>query len=206
MALNPVQGATLPPHLDGADSLSPSALAASRDGATLFVACATGHCVAVLDTRIGRVIKSIPTPAPPSGLVLSADGLRLYVTCAAPKSVVCVFDWASASRLFSIAAGHTATGPVLSPDEKTLFVCDRFNNAIGVIDLAKHKEIERIPVEREPVAAAITPDGKYLLVANHLHSGRANAGVVAAKVSVIDVGSRQVVKAIALPNGSSLLR
>ena len=47
--------------------------------------------------------------------------------------------------------------PVLSPDGKTLFVCNRFNNDISVLDLETGKEQCRIPVQREPVAAALTP-------------------------------------------------
>ena len=74
--------------------------------------------------------------------------------------------------------------PVLSPDEETLFVCDRFNDAVGVINLSSRKETSRIPVQREPVAAAITPDGNLLFVANHLPAGRSDLDVVAAATSL----------------------
>ena len=67
------------------------------------------------------------------------------------------------------------------------------------------KEQCRIPVQREPVAADITRDGRFLLVANHLHTGRADAEHVAAVVSVIDTASRKVVKELSLPDGSGLL-
>ena len=67
------------------------------------------------------------------------------------------------------------------------------------------KEQCRIPVQREPVAADITRDGRFLLVANHLHTGRADAEHVAAVVSVIDTAARKVVKELSLPDGSGLL-
>jgi hypothetical protein len=85
-------------------------------------------------------------------------------------------------------------------------VCDRFNNAVQVIDVEKHKEVARIAVDREPVAAALSPDGKLLFVANHIHSGRSDKGVVAATVSVIDTAQRKLLKNIPLTNGSTLLR
>jgi DNA-binding beta-propeller fold protein YncE len=198
------QGGTPPEPIGRNLCLSPCALAASPEGDRLFIACAAGNRIEILDPRTEQISGSITTPPSPSGLALSADGTKLYVTCASPESLVCLFDARTAKRLAVISAGHTAMGPVLSPDERTLFVCDRFNDAIGVIDLAKGKEIVRIAVEREPVAAAVTPDGKYLFAVNHLHAGRADVGVVAASVSVIDTTSRQVIKAIALPNGSSL--
>jgi mono/diheme cytochrome c family protein len=56
------------------------------------------------------------------------------------------------------------------------------------------------------VAAAITPDGKLLFVANHLPAGRSDQDVVAAAVSVINTGARTVLKHIPLPSGSTLLR
>src|SRR5205823_654798 len=105
-----------------------------------------------------------------------------------------------------IPAGHTAMAPVLSPDGKTLYVCNRFDNEVAFVDLAAKKTIKRVKVPREPVAAAVTLDGKFLLVANHLNAGRADVDVVASSVSVIDTASGQMVKEIALPNGSGLLR
>jgi len=97
-------------------------------------------------------------------------------------------------------------GPALSPDGKTAYLCNRFNNEIQVVDLTAGKDKARIPVDREPVAAAVTLDGRLLLVANHLHSGRADADYVAARVSVIDTATAKVVKELKLPNGSGILR
>ena len=105
-----------------------------------------------------------------------------------------------------MAAGHTALSPVLSPDAKTLFVCNRFNDAVSLFDLRRGQEESRIQVAREPVSAALTRDGRFLLVANHLPRGRSDVPYVAATVSVIDVAQRKVVKELRLPNGSINLR
>lgn len=186
--------------------LSPTALAASADGKTLFIACATANQVAVFDIAAGKVSKTIEMPASPSGLALSTDGKQLYVTCAAPSSTVCLVDISANKIAATFPAGHTAMAPVPSPDGKVLFICNRFNNNVAVVDLAQLKTLRCIPVPREPVAAAVTPDGKYLLVANHLHTGRSDVDVVAATVSIIDVAAGKVSKEITLPNGSGLLR
>jgi YVTN family beta-propeller protein len=138
-------------------------------------------------------------------LALSSDGARLYVTCAAPQSSIRVLDTSSDKVLATLPAGHSATAPVLSPDGKTLFVCNRFNNDISLIDLKTGKEQCRIPVQREPVAAAVSRDGRFLLVANHLHTGPADAEQVAAVVSVIDIAARKVVMELTLPDGSGVL-
>ena len=186
--------------------LSPAALAASPDGLALYVACATANEVAAFDLRARSIVRRIAVPASPTGLALTGDGRTLYVTCAAPESTICVVDTTEGKVIHRFAAGHTAMGPVLSPDARTLFVCNRFNNEVAFIDLASLRTTRRVRVPREPVAAAITPDGKFLLVANHLHAGRADVDVVAASVSVIDTASGRVCKEIALPNGSGLLR
>ncbi len=185
---------------------SPTALVASPDGQLLYIACATAERVVVFDTATQKVARHIDVPASPLGLALTPDGRTLYVTCAAPESVVCIVDPAQARIVARIPAGHTAMAPVLSPDGRTLYVCNRFNDDVAFIDLATRKTIRRVKVPREPVAAAITPDGKFLLVANHLQAGRSDVEVVAASVSVIDPALGRVVKEIALPNGSGLLR
>jgi YVTN family beta-propeller protein len=186
--------------------LSPTALAASPDGKVLYVACATANCVLYFDAAGRKVLNSIPMPESPMGLALSSDGSELFVTCAAPESRVCIVDVSKAAIVETIPAGHTTMAPVPGPDGKTLYVCNRFNNDVGVIDLAAKKEVNRIAVQREPFAAAITTDGKFLLVANHLHSGRADRDYVAAVVSVIDLAAGKVVKELPLPDGSGSLK
>ncbi len=185
--------------------LSPTAMAATMDGKTICIACATGDRVLIFDTATQKVKSTISVPDSPLGVALSHDNSRLFVTCASPQSTVCVIDLARGRIIAKIKAGHTAMAPVCSPDGKMLYVCDRFNNAIGLIDLEKQKEVARIPVPREPVALALTGDGRRLFAANHIHTGPADGEVVAASVSVIDLASRTV-KEIFLPNGSGLLR
>jgi YVTN family beta-propeller protein len=186
--------------------LSPSALVAMPDGSRLFVACATANRVLVFDPVAQRVARSIAVPASPLSLALSPDGKQLFVACAAPRSSVCVIDTASGQLRKKIPTGHTSVAPVCSPDGKTLYVCDRFNDRVGVIDLKKQKEVAQIPVPREPIAAALTSDGKLLLVANHLQAGCANQDEVAACVSLVDTAARKVIRNIQLPNGSTIVR
>jgi len=185
--------------------LGPVAVVASRDGKRLFVANADARQIAVVDIAGGKVSQSIAVPAEPTGMVLDPRGTKLYVTCAAPKSTIVVLNTASGEKVASIPTGHTAIGPAISPDGKTLYVCNRFDNAVAVIDLAANKETARVATTRQPIAAAITPDGKTLFVANHLPADRADAYDVAAVVTAIDTASKRA-KSIRLPNGSSSVR
>jgi len=211
-----------------AAELAPSALAASADGRTLYVACAAARQVLVFDVPGRHITRRWTQPGAPSGLTLSADGKRLFVTCSGPASEVCVIDTTSGKVLKTFPVGHTALSPVLSHDGTTLFVCNRFNNDVSVLDPGQGRELTHIPVAREPVSAALTKDGRYLLVANHLPAGRSDLPYVAATVSVIELAperwlqpaaARQagmlpdksgapgkVIKELRLPNGSINLR
>jgi len=182
--------------------LSPAALAVSPDGQHLYVACAAAKRVLVFDTGQRRITKRLALPEAPSGLALSPDGVRLFVTCAGSAGKVCVMDTASGKVMQTLVAGHTALSPVLSRDAKTLFVCNRFNDTVSLFDVRRGQEEVRIRVAREPVSAALTRDGRFLLVANHLPRGRSDVPYVAATVSVIDVAQRKVIKELRLPNGS----
>jgi YVTN family beta-propeller protein len=195
--------APLPDH---PEALSPAALAVTSDGRTLFIACATAHRVLVFDVALNRVTRHIPVPENPLGLALTKNGARLYVVCAAPSSRVCVIEAAEGRIVAQIPVGHTAMSPVLSPDERTLFVCNRFNHDVSFIDLAAGKETRRIRVAREPVAVAITSDGKFLLVANHIHSRAAEDFQVNAVVTVINTIAGEVNREIHLPEGAGMVR
>jgi YVTN family beta-propeller protein len=188
------------------DYLSPTALAITRDGKLMFVACGTANRVLLVDTGDKKVHGHIIMPASPSGLILSLDNKTLYVTCAGPESRICIVDTANRRITGTIPAGHTALSPVLSPDGKTLYVCNQFDNDVSVIDLTVGRETQRISVPREPIAADVTRDGKYLLVANHLSLGPSDLKNVAAVVSVIDLSAGREVNELALPVGSEMLK
>ncbi len=194
----PVAGALTP-------YLSPAALEPSPDGTRLYVACTTANLVQTVDVGRRSVIASTAVPAPPTGLAVARDGSRVYVTCAGPTSQIAVIDPAAGSILKSWPTGHTAMGPVLSPDNRSLYVCLRFENVVARLDTDTGKVLWQTPVAREPVAAALTPDGRWLLVANHLHNGPANADTVAAVVTVLDAATGTVAKELQLPNGSGVL-
>jgi YVTN family beta-propeller protein len=210
--LGAVLGATVPEGFSadaGSASvgyLSPTALAANQTGGKLYAACATANQVLVLETARGAALAAIPLGGPPSGLALSPDGSTLYVTSAEPNGRVWVVDTAGAKVVASIPAGHTVMSPVLSPDGQTLYVCCRFNNEVVFIDVAERAVRKRVPVAREPIAAAVTPDGRFLLAAHHIHAGPSDADYVASSVSVIDIEAGKVQQTLKLPNGSGMLR
>lgn len=186
------------------DWCAPAAIAVTSDAKLLYIGCAMGKRVEVFDLTRHETVRKIAMPAPVSGLALSADAARLYVTCTGPRSTIHVVE--SGAIVATIPSGHTTVSPVPSEDGRRLYVCNQFNNDVAAIDLASNKEVARIPVAREPVSAALTPDGKLLLVANALPATRSDRPPVSAEITVIDTSLRQATAHIPLPNGATGLR
>ncbi len=89
---------TIPIPNDGVNSplgARPVGLALTRDGGTLFVANGRGGTVSVVDTRLGRVVRTVGNVgARPWGLALSGDEHTLY-SANGPSDDVSVIDVAS---------------------------------------------------------------------------------------------------------------
>lgn len=204
--------ALLAPHASAAASNArydgPSALAVGPHRETLYVAARDARQLVCISLPNARVTERIDMPAEPTGLVFTPDGSRLLVSCSAPRSELAVVDVASKRIVETITLGHTAMSPVASRDGRLVYVCNRFNNDVSVVDLNAAMQIARIPAVREPVAAALTDDGTTLIVANHLPYCRTDSfymGPIASTLTFVDTRTRQTSK-LELPSGSHSLR
>lgn len=185
------------------EGTAPVALEIDNSTSQLYVAEKNAKQIAVLDLNTKKISETLPLPENPTGMTLDKNGQKIYVTAGGPGGTVSLLDVKSKKIISSAAVGHTPMSPVLSPDETSLYVCNRFDGNISVIDTAEMREKARIPVIREPIAAAITPDGKTLAVANHLPSGAADRGYIASAVSIIDTAAQKRLADISLTNGST---
>jgi YVTN family beta-propeller protein len=188
--------------------LGPGILAAAPDGTTLYVACEDACEVLWVSLPQGEIIRRAALPQSPTGLALTADGAQLYVTCAASVGTVVVFDTATGAMLRTLPAGHGACAPTVDQRRSRLYVCNRFDNDVSVLDLATGAETARAAVVREPVAAALSPTGRTLVVANHLPNARTNledSDPVSACVTIIDTRTFQTTS-LRLSYGATGLR
>ena len=72
-------------------------------------------------------------------------------------STVCVIVLVRGQIIDRIVVGHTAVAPVLSPDETRLYVCNRFDNDISVIDVGSLKVLKSVPVGQAPWGVVSRP-------------------------------------------------
>ena len=148
--------------------------------------------------------KSWQTNEPPTGVV--TDGEKIYATTSfARGGVEIIYPDKDKSEQF-IPTGRGACSPILSKDQKTLYVCNQFQTTVSEIDLVTLQVKREEKVLREPKKAVVTDDGKFLFVANFLPTGKANQDYVAAAVSVIDLQTFKRIKDIPLATGSNALR
>ena len=186
--------------------ISPVAIAADEANGRLFVADATGSRVLMLDTQSGAVQQEARLTESPNGLWLSPDSATLCIPAGEAKGLVYLLDVASWNLRGTVTAGHTPQAAMLDGAGSTLYVCNRFNDSVGVYDAASGAALASIPVGREPFAMALSQDGARLFVANHLPAGAADGAYTASFVSVVDTAGRTETCRIELPNGSTALR
>lgn len=186
-------------------SLGPVSIAATPDGSRVIVACEDARRLLLVDTARSAVVGQLTVPFTPTGLALNREATRLYVTCAAPHSVVAVVELPAFKLQGTLPAGHTAMAPTLSPDGRRLYVCNRFQNNVSVIDLEQGREVAQVATIREPIAAVVTLDGRSVFVANHLPVGPADGYDMSAAVSVIDTATNKA-QHIRLINGTTGVR
>ena len=149
-------------------------------------------------------LKSFKTNLPPKAVQIAGE--NLLVATSYSKGELLVVDKNSLQIKSTINVGHGACDIVTNPDYSKAYVANQFSNDISVVDLESNKEINRIPVLRQPMQIEISKDGKFLFVANFLTSRRADVDTVTAEISIIDLKSMRVVKHIPLANGSNALR
>ena len=137
-------------------------------------------------------------------MALSGDGKTLYVAERGAGSVA-VIDTAKGAVSARIAVGRWPVAVALAEKTKRLYVCNQDDHTVTVIDLGQSpaKPITQIPAVREPIAAAVTPDERHVVVTNLLPHGVATDPALAAEVNIIDASKLANVASVKLPAGST---
>ncbi|MBM3881840.1 MAG: hypothetical protein FJ387_19300 [Verrucomicrobia bacterium] len=186
--------------------LAPCALVARPGSSLVYGAGARGGVVVVLDLEAGRIESQFAIAGRPTGLAWADAPRRLVVTVSGPVDAVAVYAPDDGQGIATWPAGHGVCSPVFSRAKKRLYTCNRFDNEVCAYDLSTGRKVSCIATLRQPIAAALSPDERVLVVARHLPEGTANALVVAAGVTLIDTESERVRAQVRLPSGSTGLQ
>ncbi|MDE6172207.1 MAG: YVTN family beta-propeller repeat-containing protein [Bacteroides sp.] len=141
----------------------------------------------------------------PTGV--AADEDRIYATVAGEhKNGVYFLSASDPSQRQFVETASGACVPLVNNANGKLYVCNQFAGTVSELDKNGSAVLRTLKVLREPKAAVLDKDGKYLFVANFLPLQRADIDTVAACVSVIDTDGFRKIKDIQLANGSNALR
>src|SRR3954470_15456403 len=148
----------------------PERLAVSPDGETLLVALGLADRAAIVDTKSKRV-RYVATGSHPYGAAILRDGRTGLISNRGPGTVS-VIDLPTARKLEDIQAGpHLSHPEAITLHGRRAYVPLANADAVAVIDTRRRTLVRRLRVEvpqgagSAPVATAVTPDGRSLLVA-----------------------------------------
>ncbi|VAX42672.1 hypothetical protein MNBD_PLANCTO03-908 [hydrothermal vent metagenome] len=111
-----------------------------------------------------------------SGMTLSHDGSML-ATCDSFSDTITIIDADAWTFIATVSVGQTPTAASFSPDDARIYVSNRDDDSISVVELSDigWSETEIIPVGDIPYQTVVTADGQSLYVMN---TGDVTIGVV----------------------------
>ena len=154
----------------------PSAVAASADGARVYVASRSTTSnqpgtVSVVDSAAQGVVATVAAGRTPSSVAVSADGTRAYVGNMGDRSVT-VVDTTTNTHIATIQnAFSTLLGPgglAVSPDGSRVYATAAPTSAgrVATIDTTTNKVLDNISIGRSTTGVALSSDGAQLYVSN----------------------------------------
>ena len=120
----------------------------------------------VVDVARGEVVKAMHTGEPVSHMVAATPQFsRAFVPSIRTGNVV-VFDLETGELIGSVYSGEGAEGIAVHPGGLEVWVTNRAENTITIIDTQSLEVLDRIPCADFPIRAKFTPDGSLFLVSN----------------------------------------
>ena len=186
------------------DYLSPTRMAIHPVTKEVYVLLSTAQSIAKLDAVTEKVTGIFPLGFTPSDICFSAVGntLFMYVTAYAPDGKLHILSPSNGKTIGTIAVGAYPAAVCVNKQGSRAYVTNRFTNDLSIIDLTSRKEVKRLPMVREPMSLALSPDGKLLAVANHLPLQSSLDSPVSAQVTLVNTDNDEIMAHIPLSDGT----
>jgi YVTN family beta-propeller protein len=145
----------------------------SADGRYLIASCEFGGAVIKVDVQSQKIVKRLPIMehGMPQDVKLSPDGTVFYVADMHANGVHMI-DGDNLKVLGFIPTGKGAHGLYVSRDSKYLYVSNRGEGTISLIDLKTRKVARKweLPGGGSPDMGGVSADGKVLWLAGRFNS------------------------------------
>ena len=168
----------------------------TNDGRTIIASSGDNHIYVFNKDNIGdssELIAKIKVGEKPRGVKISPD--EKYVLVANEVSgTISIIDFKNMSIIKEVQVGKIPHNIVFSTDyknKKLAYITLQGDDKVITMNMTSFDKVGEIIVNKGPHNLDITPDGKYLFVAN--------AG--SSDVAVIDIASKQVIKKIPVSTG-----
>jgi YVTN family beta-propeller protein len=148
----------------------PHSILLSPDGAWVYTGCYGGSAIAVIDAASAKLAATIalPTGSEPYGLAISPNGRYLYASDNFTGRLF-VVDTQTRREIASIPVGLHPALIARSPDGKTLYLANGGSRSVSVLDIshnpARPSVRATVAITGYPHGIAVTPDGRYVVVA-----------------------------------------
>jgi YVTN family beta-propeller protein len=181
----------------------PGDLAATPNGAFVYVVNVSGNSVSVIAVATNTVIATIAV-AQPVNIAFTPDSAFAYVTSSALNSQnvseLYVIDTAKLKVVQKIPIDQNLTGVAVTPDGKSVWVSSVETSDVYVINTATYTVSATIGVASHITGLAITPDGAFVYVASL--DGTVEVISTATNALVASIPNQPAVDVAVTPNGA----
>ncbi len=154
----------------------------------LLVTAEGSQHLLMVDAIEGELLRKYHTGQDVSHMVAATPCFSRAFVPSIRTGNVTVFDLRSGKLLAQVYSGAGAEGIDVHPEGHEVWVTNRAENTITIIDTQSLEVLDKIPCEDFPIRATFTPDGSRFLVSN------ARSGDIA----VFDTHTRKQIAAIKL--------
>lgn len=158
------------------------------DAKHVLVTCEHSKKLVQVDINSGTTVKAVDTDQETSHMVVYSPKTKRAFVANIRSGSVSVIDLKNDRLEKIVKTGNGAEGIALSADGNQVWITNRANNTVSIIDVSTLGIVAQLASEKFPIRAKTTTDGKYALVSN------AQSG----DVNIFDAKAKKLVKTISM--------
>jgi len=149
----------------------PGAMALLPNGSKVFVADSQEEKISVADVASRQILSHIEISSKPSALLLKPDGGELFVL--STEGIATIVDAFHDNAQQTFPTGRGTTAAVIRRDQSVLYLANGGDGSVTCLDVENRIVLNSTHVGTEPRALALTPDERFLAVADYAASSLA---------------------------------
>lgn len=168
----------------------PHGVAFTPDSKRVLVTSERSRKIFVIDATTDKVARVIDTDQGGTHMVtVNRTGTMAFLTNR-ESNTVSFLDLGSYRIVANVAVGAGAEGFALSPDQKEIWVGNRNDASISVVDVARRAVVATLSGVTNPIRMEFTTDSKHVLVPN------------GSQLDVYDASTRKKLQSVAVGTGA----